>query len=339
MDISLSFIASNNNFTKTKRKMSPSIPLLLRHALVRMQKDENGYVYAAFSQEELRRLLHMETDTNYYRTMKKLSTQFAGYALRVHIRQPFDVISSIPCVKQVIVNRGNMTIYFYRSVYTFSASIREAYPDERLNRLDQFQYETTSRLYELLMEDVGEQENRQPDGSWFFEYDIEYFKAALGYLNLNSPKVRREIRKYQASNQEVFRNVTIENRKFDRVYDLKTRVLDKCQRDIEASGMHYRYEIITEDRRNTRNIPYQEPIAIRFYVNTDWDLAEEVGTEEETGNNQTFDIDKNTWDGFMELDSGKKFLKYIGKDEKELTEQYTYDELIDMYLNYTLKNM
>lgn len=319
--------------------MSPSIPLLLRHALVRMQKDENGYVYAAFSQEELRRLLHMQKDTNYYRTMKKLSTQFTGYALRVHIRKPFNVISSIPCVKQVTVNRGNMTIYFYCSVYAFSVSIRETYTDERLNRLDQFHYETTSRLYELLTEEVGEQENRQPDGSWAFEYDIEYFKAALGYLNLNNPKVRREILKYQESNQEVFRNATIKNRKFDRVYDLKTRVLDKCQKDIEVSGLHYQYEVITKDQRNTRNIPYQDPVAIRFYVNTDWDLAEEVGTEEETGNNQTFDIDKNTWDGFMELDSGKEFLKYIGKDEKELTEQYTYDELIDMYLNYTLKNM
>ena len=334
---------SCSNFTKTKRKMSPSIPRLLRHALVRMQQDGNGYVYTTFSQEELRRLLHMETDTNYYRTIKKLSTQFTGYALRVHIRKPFDVISSIPCVKHVAVNRGNMTIYFYRSVYAFLASIREAYPDERLNRLDQFQYETTSRLYELLTEEVGEQENRQPDGSWAFEYDIEYFKAALGYLNLNNPKVRREILKYQESNQEVFRNATIKNRKFDRVYDLKTRVLDKCQKDIETSGVHYQYEIITEDRRNTRNIPYHEPVAIRFYVHTDWDKAEdgagEVCTEEKVESSQPFDIDKNTWNGFMELDSGKAFLKYIGKDEKELTAQYTYDELIDMYLNYTLKNL
>ena len=313
--------------------------MLLRHALVRMQKNENGYVYAAFSQEELRKFLHMEADTNYYRTIKKLSTQFAGYALRVHIRKPFDVVSSIPCVKQVTVNHGNMTIYFYRSVYAFSASIRKVYPDERLTRLDQFQYETTSRLYELLMEDVGEQENRQPDGSWVFEYDIEYFKAALGYLNLNNPKVRREIRQYQESNQEVFHNVTIKNRKFDRVYDLKTRVLDKCQKDIETSGVHYRYEIITEDRRNTRNIPYRNPTAIRFYVDTDWDKAEKVSTEEKVESSQTFDIDKETWDGFMELDSGKEFLKHLGKDEKELIEQYTYDELIDMYLNYTLKNL
>lgn len=248
-------------------------------------------------------------------------------------------MSSIPCVKAVTVKRGSMTIYFYRSVYAFSAPIRETYSDDRLRRLDQFRYETTSRLYELFMEEVGEQENRLSDGSWAFEYDIEYFKAALGYLNLNNTQVRREIRQYQESSPEVFHNVTIKNRKFDRVYDLKTRVLDKCQKDIEVSGVHYRYEIITEDRRNARNIPYQEPVAIRFYVNTDWDEEVDIRAEEKVESSQSFDIDKNTWDGFMELDSGKEFLKHIGKDEKELIEQYTYDELIDMYLNYTLKNL
>lgn len=339
MDISISFIASNNNFAKTKRKMSPSIPLLLRHALVRMQKTENGYVYAAFSQQELRRLLHMESDTNYYRTIKKLSTQFTGYALRVHIRKPFDVMSSIPCAKEVTIKHGSMTIYFYRSVYAFSASIHETYSDDRLKRLDQFRYETTSRLYELLMEDVGEQENRQPDGSWTFEYDIEYFKAALGYLNLDNAQVRREIRQYKETSPEVFHNVTIKNRKFDRVYDLKTRVLDKCQKDIEVSGVHYRYEIITKDRKNARNIPYQEPVAIRFYVNTDWDETKTITTSDQIENNQSFDINESTWNGFMKLDSGREFLKHMGKDEKELIEQYTYDELIDMYLNYTLENI
>ena len=237
-------ITRSNSMITAKYTSSLIENKLMVWALQAAQPDEHGRPSVSMTTDEVRQLTGVKGN-GIYDALKRAAGQMIGRTMFIEDKEKHS-FAYLNLIHYAQFKDGIFTVTFTPECNDMLYNLKNNFTSMKLKTLFSFKSNYAFRLYEILKT----KEYNIPDSNYPYSitYDLADLKLQLNCINTEEKKVKIELQKKDPDLDKIVNEIA-EDKKFEKWYEFKRKVLNKAVREInETTDLFVHYDPVKSGR-------------------------------------------------------------------------------------------